>query len=129
MLYAALAALCVALPLGMWLGSLHLVREEPPRRLGGVGVVHGLVGATCVALLFLALRSPDRRGAAHGAGGFGWIAFWVLAATLAGGLTIFVTYLRGKPVSPTLVAAHATAGIAGAVMLAAYFATPTSFGR
>jgi hypothetical protein len=129
MLYATMAALCIAVPLGMWLGSLHLMREEPPRGLSRVGAVHGSVGAVCVALLYLALRGPDRRGVGHGAGGFGWIAFWLLAAALAGGLTVLSFYLRGRTVPPVVVATHASVAIAGAVMLAAYFAAPVSYGR
>ena len=129
MLYAAVVALCIAVPLGMWLVSLHLVREEPPAGLSRVAVVHGSVGAACVALLWIALRGPGRHGVGHGAGGFGWIAFAMLAAALLGGLTILGFYWRGKAVPAVLVATHASLGIAGAVMLAAYFSAPVSYGR
>jgi len=129
MLYTAVAALCIAVPLGMWLGSLHLMRDEPPAWLSRVAAVHGSIGAVCVVLLWLALQGPDRRGAGHGAGGFGWFAFVLLAAALVGGLTILGFYLRGRALPKVLVAAHAMAGIAGAVMLAAYFSSPVSYGR
>jgi hypothetical protein len=129
MLNAALVALCIAVPVGMWLGSLHLVRDEPPSALSRVGAVHGSVGAACVALLFMALLGPGRRGVGHGAGAFGWIAFMLLAATLVGGLMILGFYLRHKSVPRLLVATHAGAGIVGAVMLAAYFSAPMSYGR
>jgi len=129
MLNAAVVALCIAVPLGMWLGSLHLLREEPPRGLSRVAAVHGSAGGVCVALLLLALLGPDRRGVGHGAGGFGWVAFWLLAGALMGGATILFLYLRRKSVSPVLVATHASVAIAGAVMLAAYFAAPISYGR
>jgi hypothetical protein len=129
MLNAAVIALCIAMPVGMWLGSLHLLRDEPPSGLSRVGVVHGSVGAVCVALLWMALLGPDRRGVGHGAGAFGWVAFGLLAATLAGGLTILSFYLRHKTVPRLLVATHASVGIAGAVMLAAYFSAPVSYGR
>ena len=129
MLYAAVAALCIAMPVGMWLGSLHLVREEPPSGLGRTGAVHGSAGAVCVALLWMALTGPGRRGVGHGAGAFGWIAFVLLAATLVGGLTILSFYVRRKTVPRLLVATHASVGIIGAVILAAYFSSPVSYGR
>jgi hypothetical protein len=129
MLYAAVAALCIAVPLGLWMSSLHLVRDEPPAGLSRVAAVHGSFGAACVVLLSLALQGPDRRGGGHGAGGFGWFAFALLAVTLVGGLTILGHYLRGRAAPAVLVAAHAMLGIAGAVMLTAYFSSPVSYGR
>jgi hypothetical protein len=129
MLYATIAALCFAVPLGLWLVTLHLVHEDPPSGLSRAAAVHGSMGAASVVLLWLALQGPDRRGAGHGAGGFGWFAFALLAATLVGGLTILGYYLRGRALPKGLVAAHAMAGIAGAVILAAYFSSPVSYGR
>lgn len=129
MLYAAVAALCIAVPLGLWMSSLHLLRDEPPVGLSRVGAVHGSMGAACLVLLLLALQGPGRRGAGHGAGGFGWFAFVLLLATLGGGLTILGFYWRGRALPKVLVAAHAMVGIAGAVVLAAYFSLPSSYGR
>lgn len=124
MFYAAIAILCVAVTLGLWLSAQHLIEEKKPAIMGRVAAIHGTAGAICVALLYLALHHPG-----HPAGKFGWTAFVVLAAALAGGLTILSFHLRGKQVSPALVAMHASAGMAGAVMLAAYFASPASFAR
>jgi hypothetical protein len=128
MLNPAIASLCVAVLLGMWLSSQHLLEGNPPRFIGRVGAVHGAAGALCVGLLYLALRAKPA-GAGHGAGGFGWTAFWMLAATLLGGLAILSHYLRGRLPPTVLVAVHACVGIGGAVMLAAYYSSSASFGR
>jgi hypothetical protein len=124
MFYIVMAVLCVAVMLGLWLSAQYLIEETKPPIMARVAAVHGSAGALCVALLYLTLHHPGPP-----AGKFGWTAFVVLAAALLGGLTILSFHLRGKPVNPTLVAMHASAGLAGAVMLAAYFSTPASFGR
>jgi hypothetical protein len=121
----------VAVLLGLWLSSLYLVNEEPPksRRLG---LIHGSIGAACVALLYLALHNPNTGkgpNAGHSAGNFGWTAFYVLVVALAGGLTILSLHMTRKPITPLLVAMHAMAGIAGAVILCAYWVSPSSYGR
>jgi peptidoglycan biosynthesis protein MviN/MurJ (putative lipid II flippase) len=122
MFYAAIAILCIAVALGLWLSAQYLIEEKKPPIMSRVAAIHGSAGALCVALLYLSLHH-----AGHSAGKFGWTAFIVLAAALAGGLTILSFHLRGKQINPTLVAMHASAGMAGAVMLAAYFASPASF--
>jgi peptidoglycan biosynthesis protein MviN/MurJ (putative lipid II flippase) len=124
MFYAAIAILCVAVLLGLWLSSQYLIEEKKSAIMRRVAPIHGTAGAICVALLYLALHRPGPP-----AGKFGWTAFVVLAAALAGGVTILSFHLRGKPVNPTLVAMHASVGLTGAVLLAAYFASPASFTR
>jgi ABC-type transport system involved in cytochrome c biogenesis permease subunit len=131
LLAAAMGALFVAVVLGLWLSSLYLLRDEPPKGMV-TGLVHGTVGAVCVALVFYALNRPNPGpGPTHGhaAGSFGWTAFYTLVITLAGGLTILAMHLTRRKISPVLVAMHATAGIAGAVILCAYWVTPSSYGR
>jgi hypothetical protein len=124
---AALATSFLALMLGGWLSTIYLLREEAPR--GRItGLVHGSLGAATVVLLFLALQGP-RRGTTTGAGGFGWTSFVILALALTGGLAILATHMRRRPVSPVLVAMHACAGLAGAVILAAWWVAPSSYGR
>jgi hypothetical protein len=130
-LAAAMGALFLAVVLGLWLGSLYLLREQPPKGMI-VGLIHGIIGAACVALLFWALHGPGTVPGphfGHAAGNFGWTAFIVLAATLLGGLTILSLRLLRKSISPLLIGMHATAGIAGAVILCAYWVNPGSFGR
>jgi hypothetical protein len=133
LLGAAMGTLFVAVLLGTWLSGLYLLREQPPQGMI-TGLVHGSVGALTVGLLLLALIRPPEtmpHPHPHGTGGasFGWMAFVILAGALLGGLTILVTNLRRKQVSILLVAMHACAGIAGAVIMAAYWTTYASFGR
>jgi len=124
MLSIAVAVMCVAVGLGLWLGAQHLIVETPSLHARRVAIAHGMVAATCVALTYVALARPGPPVI-----GFGWAAWYVLAATLAGGLTILAFNLVRRPPAKPLIAAHAMAGLAGAVMLAAYFSTKGSFGR
>jgi hypothetical protein len=130
-LAAAMGALFLAVVLGLWLSSLYLVHEQPPKGMV-VGLIHGTVGAVTVALVFLALRGPGTNPGphfGHPAGNFGWTAFVTLVIALLGGLTILAMRLIRKSISPVLIGLHATLGIAGAVILCAYWITPSSYGR
>jgi hypothetical protein len=120
--------MCIAIVLGLWLGSLYLVREEPPSGVPLIGMLHGSAGAAAVVLLFLALRGPPR-GVHTGAGGFGWTAFWLMALALAGGVTILSLHLRRRGAPTLLIAMHGMLGIAGGVLLSAWWASPVSFGH
>jgi hypothetical protein len=128
MLLIAMLILGAAVALGLYLGSLLLMDEKLPARMIRVGWVHGGLGALGVGALLLALRGPAR-GVAQGAGSFGWTSGIILTVTLAGGLTILILHLIRRKVSPLLIAMHGTLGVAGYVLLAAYFASPASFGR
>jgi ABC-type transport system involved in cytochrome c biogenesis permease subunit len=121
----------IAVLLGLWLSSLYLVNEAPPKSRSA-GLAHGGLGILCILLLFFALHGPGSvkgANAGHPAGSFGWTAFYTLVVALAGGLTIFSLQTARKPVTPLLVAMHATAAIAGAVILCAYWVSPSSYGR
>ena len=128
MLIAAIAAMFTAVCLGMWLSAIILIREEQPKKIPLIAMIHGAAGATAVALLLLALQGP-RRGVQTGAGGFGWTAFCMMALALAGGVTILSFQLRRKGAPTLLIALHAMLGLGGAVMLSAWWASPVSFGR
>jgi hypothetical protein len=128
MLIAALSAMATAIVLGLWLASLHLVREEPPKGIPVTGMLHGAAGASSVVLLWLALRGPPR-GVHTGAGGFGWTAFWLMALALAGGVTILSFHLRRRGAPPLLIVMHGMLGMAGGLMLSAWWASPASLGR
>ena len=124
MLSIAVAVMCVAVGIGLWLGAQILIIEVPSAHTRKVAIVHGVVAVGCVVLTYVALVRPGPPVSA-----FGWGAWYILAATLAGGLTILTfNLLRRTPATP-LIAVHAMAGLAGAVMLAAYFSTKGSFGR
>jgi energy-converting hydrogenase Eha subunit A len=116
--------MCVAVGLGLWLGAQYLILEVPSAKARRIAIAHGIVAAACVALTYVALARPGPPVI-----GFGWAAWYVLAVTLAGGLTILMFNLFRRVPAKPLIAAHAMAGLVGAVMLAAYFSTKGSFGR
>ena len=101
------------------LGGLVLIglaQWRPPRHLWLPALAHGGLGAAGFTALLLALGGPPR-GAAMGAQNFGAIAAILVGSALALGLLIFA--IRRQP-SPLLLGLHATAAVAGVVMLAAY---------
>ena len=128
MLIAAVVAMVVTVALGLWLASLHLIPEKPPQRVPVVGIVHALAGATATGALLLALRGPPR-GVQTGAGSFGWIAFGTMALALLGGLTVLGLHLRRRGAPSLVIAAHALLGITGGVVMAAWYASPSSYGH
>jgi hypothetical protein len=128
MLIAALGVISAAVLIGLVLGALYMIKEEPPTRVMLAGWAHGALGALGVTLTLLALRGVPR-GVKQGAGSVGWLSGTILSLTLAGGLLILIIHLRRKQVPALLIAMHATLGIAGYVMLAAYFSMPISYGR
>jgi hypothetical protein len=128
MLIAAISTMGFTICLGMWLGALYLIREEPPKRIPITGIVHGSAGAICVVLLLLALRGPAR-GVHTGAGAFGWTSFVFLAIALAGGAAILSFHLRRRGAPTVLIAMHGMLGLAGGILLAAWWASPVSFDR
>jgi hypothetical protein len=128
MLIAAISILGIVVLIGLGLGSLYMMHETPPKRAMPVGWLHGVLGATGVVVLFMALRGPAR-GVAQGAGAFGWVSGVTLAVTLAGGLLILLIHMRRRAVPPLLIAMHGTLGVAGYVLLAAYFSSKASMGH
>ena len=128
MLIAAISTMSFTVSLGLWLGALYLVREEPPKTLPITGIVHGTAGAACVVLLLLALGGP-RRGLHTGAGAFGWASFAILLAALLAGATILSLHLRRRGAPSLLIALHGMLGLTGGILLAAWWASPVSFGR
>jgi len=126
MLIAALVILSVTAGFGLWLAGLIMMANKPPEGLGWKQVSHGATGLIGVAVLYLALAAPGR---GHGAGKFGWTAFTLLAAALAGGLTILGYHLRKRGAPGSLLALHGSIAVAGYVLLAAYYTSPISYGR
>ncbi len=119
MLDAAFWILGMTVAAGLALGCFYL-QERPIRgwaRWTSVG--HGLLGVTGSALLIasMATGAPDR-------GGMGQVATTLLVATLIGAAVIVVAQVRRRRPSGLVVALHATLGVAGYVILAAYTSTP-----
>jgi heme/copper-type cytochrome/quinol oxidase subunit 3 len=130
LLACAMGALLVAVVLGLWLSSIYILMEHPPAGMVA-SLIHGTFGAAVVALVFAALHRPVTSGpnAGNPASNFAWTAFYTLALALAGGVTIASLHIARRKISPLLIAMHATLGIAGAVILCAYWISPASYGR
>ncbi len=106
------------------LGGLVLIvlaNTAPSRaRVWLPGAVHGLFGAAGFALLVAGVATEPVRGVQQGASSFGTAAAGLVTGGLVLGSMIFVGRLRAKMPPLLLVAIHATLGVAGLVMLAAY---------
>ena len=83
------------------------------------GALHGGLGFAAFCLLLVGLRGPAR-GVQQGAGSFGLVAAWLLAAALCGGGWIAFAHLRRRSPSMLVIGLHATLGVVALVMLAAY---------
>jgi len=106
--------------LGLALALLHGLRRTRGLRLAGP--LHGLLGASGLALLLAALRGPAR-GVAYGASGFGTMAAVLLVCALLAGLLVLRARMRAR--DPMLaIGLHATLAIFGLVLLAAYASMP-----
>ena len=85
------------------------------------GAVHGLTGILGFVLLIAGLGGPAR-GVARGAGSFGTVAAYMVGAGLVLASGLIWARWRRRPPSMLLVGVHATMGVGGLVMLAAYLA-------
>lgn len=110
---AALLALAAAL-LGAILASRVLRDRVPPR---GLRLLHGSCGATALTLAVIALAASGWQASA-----FTWDAVALLGIALALGLTIGRATAGLGAQRGLVVLLHATAGLLGAVLLAAWFA-------
>ena len=119
MLDAVLWILGVTVAAGLALGCFYL-QERPIRgwpRLLSVG--HGLLGVTGSTLLFVSMAAG-----ASDKSGMGRTATGLLVATLMGAAVVVFAQVRRRRPSGLVVALHATLGVAGFVILAAYVSTP-----
>lgn len=106
--------------LGVVLTLLHGTGRRGGLRIGGPA--HGLIGASGLALLVLALRGPAR-GAAYGVSGFGTTAAILLGCAVLLGLLVLRSRLRRRD-PMFVIGVHATVAIFGLVLLAAYVSVP-----
>ncbi len=104
--------------LGLLLVTLSQVAPST-FRLAWPGAVHGLVGLAGFGLLLAGLRGPPR-GVQQGAGSFGLVAAVFVGLALLGGAFLAGARLRRQPPAVLVIGVHATLGVAGLVMLAAY---------
>lgn len=119
MLEAAFWILGMTVAAGLALGCFYL-QERPIRgwaRWTSVG--HGLLGVTGSTLFFasMAAGASDRSG-------MGQAATALLVGTLIGAAVVMVAQVRRRRPSGLVVAVHATLGVAGYVILAAYASAP-----
>lgn len=106
--------------LGLALALPHGLRRTRLLRL--TGPLHGILGASGLVLLLVALRGPTR-GVAYGAGGFGTMAAILLGCAILAGLLVLRARLRTR--GPMMaIGIHATLAIFGLVLLAAYASMP-----
>lgn len=83
------------------------------------GMLHGIVAASGLALLLLALRGP-RRGDAMGVGAFGAAAAVLFAVALTFGLMLPRVIRRSESVGGFVIAVHATVAITAYVLFLAW---------
>ena len=108
---------------GVLLGLLLIVlgNTAPSRaRVWAPAALHGLLGAAGFALLVAGVATGPVRGVQQGAGSFGVAAAGLVAGGFALGTMLFVGRARARAPAMLVVALHATFGVAGLVMLAAY---------
>lgn len=116
--FFAVLILGVAVLAGTALALWHARASEggvsrPPSILG---IAHGILGVTGLAVLLLALRGPVR-GANAGVGSFGRWSAWLLIGALLAGLLILIP--RQK-VSTVTILIHGGLAITGYVLLLAW---------
>ncbi len=103
------------------LGLILLSNTAPSRaRVWWPGAVHGAAGAAGFGLLVAGVAAGPVRGVAQGASSFGPAAAGLVAGGLALGVLLLIGRLRRQMPAMLVLGLHATLGVAGLVMLAAY---------
>ena len=118
MLIAAFVILGVAVLLGSVLALLHLQTESsmPPWSLAALHGFLALGGLSCLAL---ALRGPPR-GLDQGVASFGIIATSLITLAALIGVALLATRIFKTRIAGIMIGIHATLGVSGFVILAAY---------
>jgi len=116
--FFAVLILGAAVVAGLILAFWHMRASEggvsrPPSI---VGIAHGIVGVTGLAVLLFALRGPVR-GAGAGVGSFGQWSAWLLIGALLAGLLILIPRQKVPTVSIVI---HGGLAITGYVLLVAW---------
>ena len=119
MLDAAFWILGATVAAGLAISCFYLL-ERPIRGLARwASIGHGLLGVAGSMLFFasMAAGAPDRSG-------MGQVAAGLLIGALTGAAVVILAQVRRRRPSGLVVALHATLGVAGYVVLAAYATTP-----
>ena len=119
MLDAAFWILGITVAAGLAISCFYL-QERPIRGLARwISVGHGLLGVTGSTLFFasIAVGVPDRSG-------MGQVATSLLVGALIGASVVVLAQVRRRRPSGLVVALHATLGVAGYFILAAYASAP-----
>jgi hypothetical protein len=107
MLTAALILFAVAALGGVVLASLHITKKGAPI---GLACLHGVLAVTGVVLLLVAMS--------QGSGSTGLTAALVLFLIAAvGGLVLFITHLRARPLPVPLILVHGLVAVAAFLTL------------
>jgi hypothetical protein len=121
MLLDAVIALGATVLIGLVLAGRYLKAADGPRPPPWPGLIHGGLGVIGTGVLLLALRGPPR-GLASGAASFGQIAAWFCGFAILFGVAILAAHVRRRAAWPPVIVIHAMLGIAGFVMLWAFYA-------
>jgi hypothetical protein len=121
MLLDAVIVLGATVVIGLGLAGAYLKGAAGPLLPLWPGLLHGALGVIGTGALLLALRGPPR-GAASGAGSFGAIAAWFCGFAILFGAMILTGHVRRRATWPPAIIIHAMLGIAGFVMLWAFYA-------
>ncbi len=119
MLGAAFWSLGATVAAGLAIGCFYL-QERPIRGWARwISAGHGLLGVAGSTLFFVSMAAgaSDRSG-------MGRVATSLLVGTLIGAAVVVLAQVRRRRPSGLVVALHATLGVAGYVILAAYASTP-----
>lgn len=122
MLIWSIAVLGITVLAGLALIALLQWRPSAGR-LWLPGLAHGLLGLTGFILLLAGLGGPPR-GMQSGAGSFGLIAAVLAGAALTIGVMALLARLLRRRVPVLVLGIHATIGVAGLIILAAYLSAP-----
>ena len=119
MLNAAFWTLGATVAAGLALGCFYLQERPIQGSARWISVGHGFLAVAGSTLFFasVAAGAPDRSG-------MGQVATTLLIGTLIGAAVVVVAQARRRRPSGLVVAVHATLGVAGYVILAAYASTP-----
>lgn len=107
-----------AVMMGAGLGLRFLNPAWP--RLAWIAAIHGLVGTCGLALLLLALRTPDAKADASGIGAFSRYAAVLIACAWIAGLGLAFWPFRNPRSLGLLIAIHGTIAVSGFVLFMAY---------